>query len=209
MQLNVKEKQLLVARYHAGESVAEICADTGIARSTFYTWIKPYTVTVTETGFMVSPQEFTKMKQKLHKLEQKVEILQKVDCTVSSPLQDKLRELAKLHGQYSVHTLCEALCVPRGTFYNHIFRRKEVTAYDKRRIEMEEHIRSVFDESQQRFCAHKIAVVLAERGIRTSSGYVAELMREMGLQSVSVSSKQDHEKREQMDKRQNVLQRQF
>lgn len=36
----------------------------------------------------------------------------------------------------------------RGTFYNHIFRRKEVTAYDKRRAEMKEHIKTVFDESQ-------------------------------------------------------------
>jgi len=125
------------------------------------------------------------------------------------PLQDKLLELANLHGQYSVHALCEALCVSRGTFYNHIYRRKEVTAYDKRRIEIKEHIRFLFDESQQRFGAHKIAVLLAEQGIRTSPRYVAELMREMGLQSVSVSSKRDHKKREQMDKRQNVLQRQF
>ena len=76
------------------------------------------------------------MKQKLQKLEQKLEILQKVDCTATAPLQDKLNELTKLYSQYSVHALCEALCVSRGTFYNHIFRRKDVTAYDKRRVEM-------------------------------------------------------------------------
>lgn len=38
MRLSTEEKQMLVAPYHAGESAAEICADTGIARSTFYTW---------------------------------------------------------------------------------------------------------------------------------------------------------------------------
>lgn len=42
MRLSTEEKQSLVSRYHTGESVAEICADTGIARSTFYSWIKPY-----------------------------------------------------------------------------------------------------------------------------------------------------------------------
>ena len=119
-------------------------------------------------------------------MEQKIEILQRVNCTVSAPLQEKLQELAKLHGQYSVHALCEALCVSRGTFYNHIFRRKEVTAYDKRRVEMKEHIQATFDESPQRFGANKIAAVLADRGVRTSPKYVAELMREMGLQSVSI-----------------------
>lgn len=149
------------------------------------------------------------MKQKLQKLEQKLEILQKVNCTASAPLQEKLQELAKLYGQYSVHALCEALCVSRGTFYNHIFRRKDVTAYDKRREEMKEHIQKAFDESRQRFGANKIAVVLAEQGIHTSPKYVAELMREMGLQSVSIYSKRDYQKSVRMEKRQNVLQRQF
>ena len=112
-------------------------------------------------------------------------------------------------GQYSVHALCEALCVSRGTFYNHIFRRKEVTAYDKRRAEMKEHIQAAFDESQQRFGANKIAAVLADRGVRTSPKYVAELMREMGLQSVSIYSKRDYQKSERLAKKQNMLQQQF
>ena len=103
MRFCVQEKQALVARYQTGESVAEICASSGIPRSTFYTWIKPYTITTTNSGYEVSQQEFIKMKQKLQKLEQKLEILQKVDCTSSAPLQDKLKELAKLYGQYSVH----------------------------------------------------------------------------------------------------------
>ena len=209
MRLSTEEKKSLVARYRAGESVAEICANAGIARSTFYTWIKPYTATKTGSGYVVSQQEFIKMRQRIQKLEQKVEILQKVDCTVSSPLQEKLQELTKLYGQYSVHALCEALCVSRGTFYNHIFRRKEVTVYDKRRAEMREHIKSVFDESHQRFGANKIAAVLSEQGICISPKYTAELMREMGLQSVTLYSKRDYQKQERLAKKQNILQRQF
>ena len=209
MRFSTEEKQSLVARYQAGESVAEICADTGIARSTFYTWIKPYTATKTGSGYVFSQQEFIKMRQQIQKLEQKVEILQKVNCTVSSPLQEKLQELTKLYGQYSVHALCEALCVSRGTFYNHIFRRKEVTVYDKRRAEMREHIKSVFDESHQRFGANKIAAVLSEQGIRISPKYTAELMREMGLWSVTLYSKRDYQKQERLAKKRNILQRQF
>lgn len=206
---STEEKSILVSRYQAGESVAEICASSGVPRSTFYTWIKPYTVSTTASGYEVSQQKFIKMKQRLEKIEQQLEILQKVNCTASAPLQEKLQELAKLYGQYSVHALCEALCVSRGTFYNHIFRRKDVTAYDKRRVEIKEHIQKAFDESQQRFGANKIAVVLAERGIHTSPKYVSELMREMGLQSVSIYSKHDYQKSVRMEKKQNILQRQF
>jgi len=100
MRTSAEEKQLLVARYMDGESVAEICADAGVARSTFYSWIKPFAVIKTDSGCAVSQQEFIKMKQKIQKLEQKVEILQKVNCTASSPLQEKLEELVKLYGQY-------------------------------------------------------------------------------------------------------------
>lgn len=209
MRLSTEEKQSLVARHHAGETVAELCADAGVARSTFYTWIKPYTTTTTDSGYAVSHQGFIKLKQKNQKLEQKVEILQKVGCIVCAPLQEKLKELAKLYGQYSVHALCEALCVSRGTFYNHIFRRKEVTIYDKRRTEMKEHIRAVFNESHQRFGANKITAVLSAQGIRISPKYTAELMREMGLQSVTLYSKRDYQKRERLSKKQNILQRQF
>ncbi|MCI9544589.1 helix-turn-helix domain-containing protein [Acutalibacter muris] len=35
MRMNTEEKKL-IARYHAGESIAEICAETGVARATFY-----------------------------------------------------------------------------------------------------------------------------------------------------------------------------
>lgn len=209
MRLSTEEKQSLVARYHDGESVMEICADAGVARSTFYTWIKPYTMTTTDSGHGVSQQEFIKKKQRIQKLEQKVEILQKAGCTASAPLQEKLQELTKLYGQYSVHALCEALCVSRGTFYNHIFRRKEVTAYNKRRAEMKEHIKVAFDESNQRFGANKIAAVLSAQGISTSPKYVRELMQEMGLQSITQYSKRDYLKEKRLAKKQNVLQRQF
>ena len=54
MRISTEAKQSLVARYRAGESVVEICADSGVPRSTFYTWINPYTVTTTDSGHAVS-----------------------------------------------------------------------------------------------------------------------------------------------------------
>ena len=54
MRLGPGEKQSLVSRYYAGNSAAEICADTGITGSTFYAWIKPYTTTTIDFGYVVS-----------------------------------------------------------------------------------------------------------------------------------------------------------
>lgn len=36
MRMNTEEKKKLIARYHTGESIAEICAETRVARATFY-----------------------------------------------------------------------------------------------------------------------------------------------------------------------------
>lgn len=211
MKISFEEKQALVLQYEQGESVRSICARTGIARSTFYTWIRSYT-TVIKNGnetTRVTLREVENLKRKVKMLEERLKIFQKVNCSVSAPLQDRLREMEKLYGQYSVHALCDALCVARGTFYNHIFRRKEVTAYDKRKEEVKEAVRQVFDESHQRFGATKIASVLKERGICASYKYVAELMREMGLKSVSTFSKKQYQWLENIQETKNILQRKF
>jgi hypothetical protein len=58
------------------------------------------------------------------------------------------------------------------------------SCYQFRRIELGEHIKQVFDESNQIYGAKKIKVVLGERGIATSDKMVGELMQEMNLQSI-------------------------
>lgn len=54
MRATAEEKRALVARYQAGESVAEICSETGVARSTFYTWLKPYQTVQTKSGYTIT-----------------------------------------------------------------------------------------------------------------------------------------------------------
>ena len=148
-------KFALVERYYNGESVASICLSTDVARSTFYSWLKPYQTTYTDTGHAVSAFEFVKMKRRSEKLEQMIEVLQKVNCTHLSPLKDKLNELSLLHGQYSVDVLCEALNFSRRTFYNHTFRNKrDNNSYQIRRTHLSEEIKK-YMTTAIRFLAQK------------------------------------------------------
>ena len=57
---------------------------------------------------------------------------------------------------------------------------------------MREQIQSVFEENRQQFGSNKIANVLSERGIKTAPEYVAELMREMGIQSLVINYKKSN-----------------
>lgn len=117
-QLTQKEKDLIITQHEAGVSVSKLCKTHNISRITFYNWLK----TVDKT---VKPQDNYKLNQKLTKNKQIIEVLQTVNCTINSPLKEKLYELEKLHDKYSVYVLCEALNVSRGTYYNHILRNKK------------------------------------------------------------------------------------
>ncbi len=190
MKYTTEQKREFVLRYQNGESVSNICTQTGIARSTLYSWLKPYQTTLTDTGMIVTPKEFAALKKRVEKLEGIIQVLKSVDCTVSAPLQDKLKALEALYGQFSVHTLCDALEVPRGTFYNHMLRnKKENKSYQFRRTKLSEQIHQIYDESRQIYGAKKISVVLKSRGVAVSDKMVSELMQEMNLTSIRTDSK--------------------
>lgn len=118
-----------------------------------------------------------------------------MDCLPSAPLQDKLMAVEQLYGQYSVHQLCEALDIARGTFYNHILRNKrDNTWYAKRREELRVKIQEIYDHSHQIFGAQKIAAVMKSNGEHVSAEMVRKLMQEMGLKSIRQGAKALYEK---------------
>ena len=210
MKYDNKLKEKLVERYYNGESATNICFENNIPKSTFYTWLKPYKTNCTKTGYEVSANEFIKMKQQLKKQKQIIEVLKSVDCTMNATLKEKLYALEKLYGQYSVHVLCEALEVSRGTFYNHILRnKKKNNSYQSRRDELSRKIKEIYDESKQIFGAKKIKAVLSDRGIKTSDKMVSELMQEMNLTSIRTNSKKIHMQRNNTEKKKDLLSMNF
>ena len=69
-------------------------------------------------------------------------------------------------------------------------------------------IKQVFDDSDQRFGAEKIRVVLAAGGIRVSKKRITAIMQELGLYSIRVDAKKQFKKKQQRVK-QNLLKREF
>ena len=111
-------KYNVLKQYQEGTPIPLIIQNTNIPRSTIYHWIKNPPLSKKEE----TAKTIRILENKIKRLEGIIEILKKVNCTASAPLQERLYALESLQGQYSVHMLCEALDVSRGTFYNHIFR---------------------------------------------------------------------------------------
>ncbi len=201
-----EQKQSVISQYSNGLPVAAIVSDTGIPRSTIYAWIKSEQENAKKKG--MSLQNYRRLERKVTKLEGMVKILQTASCLASAPLDMKLNAIEELYGQYSVHMLCDALKVSRGTFYNHILRNKrDNTWYAKRREENRVHIQRIYDDSNQIFGAAKIAAVMKEEGHRISVEMVRQLMRDMGLISIRQDSKDLYDKEKRRGK--NYLNQQF
>ena len=132
MKYTDEQKHDAINRYANGESVLNIVSDSQIPRSTIYSWIKENQNNNSSKKKEVNLRNFRAFEKKVARLEGIIEILQNINCAANSPLDIKLAVLEELYGQYSVHMIYDALKVPRGTLYNHIFRNKrDNTWYSK------------------------------------------------------------------------------
>lgn len=128
-----------------------------------------------------------------------MEIIRLSGYITKVPTQEKLATLEELYNSsensYSVHELCEALDVPRGTFYNHIFRRADKSYYETEHAQLALKVKQIFDDSEQRYGAEKIRTVLAANGICIGKSRIAAIMQELGLHSVRTDAKKLHKRK--------------
>lgn len=201
----------MICRYEKDEPIKALSEELHIALSTLYHWRKEY-CSIQAPHRTYTPAEFDAISRRLQKLEHEMEIIRLSGYLASVPLQKKLATLEKLYNRpdnpYSVHELCDALGVARGTFYNHIFRRADHTKYEDELAQLMLKVRQVFDDSEQRYGAEKIRTVLAQSGTKVSKKRVTAIMRELGLCSVRVDSKKLFKKRQQRAK-EKLLKREF
>lgn len=198
--------------YKRGLSVQELMEKYQIPRSTLYYWFKKYKDLPKNNpnDFIYFKRNYRNIKNNQIKLTHICEILQKVNCTASAPLKTRLYELEKLYGEYSVHELCSALNVSRGTFYNHMFRnKKEDTLYLQRKLELCNMIRTIYDENHGIYGAEKIFSIIKSKNYRTSLKKVKKLMHEMQLKSIRAGVKKEFMKEQRTNKKKNLLQNDF
>lgn len=189
MQYSKSFKKQVLDLCRNGTSLSAVASQCGVARSTIYRWLKEENFVETSEQ-VYSPSDIRAMERKVAKLEKIVAILKTVPCTIHAPLKDRLDALEQLHSEYDVHTLCEALGVSRGTYYNHIWRNKRDNVwYKKREEEYRILIHNVFYEFDQVLGANKIHAILQQRGHSVTQKYVARIMRDLGLSSIRTDSK--------------------
>jgi len=176
-------KDEVVKYYQTNHTIAETIQKYGIAESTLFEWCKRYN-NQHYLSTSTSPRLKNWRQKELHlsKIEQKLEVLGKCSCGVNASIDEKMAAIAALEGQYSIHVLCEALNLPRGTYYNRKRKANSKTSYEKSDEEIKPLIKKIFYDSKERFGRKPIHHKLSEIGYRVSEKRVARLMQEMGLE---------------------------
>lgn len=197
-------KQNVMNDYQNGVPIQKISQINSVAISTIYRWLKGYEKEVP------APHYSALLRKKEH-LEHVLEVICLSGLIDEAPLRRRLDILETLHAQhekYNVHELCEALNIARGTFYNHIFRRADRSKYEKEQAQLMLQVQQIFDDSQQRFGAEKIRIILGENGIHVGKKRIRGIMQEFGLESIRENAKKDYKKRQEYQ-RKNLLEQNF
>lgn len=199
-------KSQVVLAIQKGIPILDASQRYHVAQSTLYRWIRD-----AELANGSPNLNYTTLQQKRQRLEHILQIIRLSSIIEEVPLQKRLTILARLHKQfeqYSVHELCEALNISRGTFYNHIFRKADRTKYLEEQQALMLQVQQVFDDSKQRYGAEKIRVALAENGVKVGKKRIRAIMQELGLESIRENAKRNYKKLQEYQKR-NLLNQNF
>lgn len=201
-------KARIVLSYLGGKTISELASENKISRSTIYIWIKE---AQTEEDTKVNPvnlRTFHDLKVKCYRLETIIEILKSAPCCTSAPLKERLEAIQEMSTTYNVNTLCDALNVAKGTYYNHIKRnKKENTLHAQKIKELTPIIEEIYHSSKQTYGAARVHAVLKERGYQVSEATVAKVMQKNGWFSVRGGAKKLHEASK--TRKENILNQEF
>jgi len=201
-----QDKEKVIKQHESGVSITSIHNSTGIARSTLYSWINEPRSDTTDKP--LNRGDYNKLKMHCEKLENMIQILKTCGCSVDAPLSQRYEVIKDISSVYSITTLCNALNVPKGSYYNHILRNKNEDTLAARRIkELTPIVEEIYNESKQIFGSGKIAAIMNDRGYKTTEKTVAKIMHENGWFSIKSSSKTIY--LQNKERRENILNQQF
>ena len=201
-----EEKANIIKQYESGVSITSIHKSTGVARSTLYNWVNEFRPRAGDKP--LNRGDYNKLKSHCEKLENIICILKTCGCSVDAPLRQRYEVIKDLSSAYSITTLCNALNVPKGSYYNHILRNKNDDSLAAQRIRaLTPVVEEIYNESKQIFGAGKIAAIMNERGYKTTEKTVAKIMHQNGWFSIKSSSKTIY--LQNRERKENILNQQF
>lgn len=187
--------------------MSKIHAETGISRSTIYSWIESQKGPFTKAE-KINLRDYRELVTKCERQQKIIQILKDSPCTASSPLRERYNVIKSFKDTYSETLLCDALNVSKGSYFNHIFRNKnDASQYALKVEEMTPIIEQIYHESNQIYGPGKVHAILKDRGYTISINVVSRIMHQNGLFAIRASSKTLYE--QEQKRKENIVKQNF
>lgn len=173
-----EDKERILAQEAIGKSIARICRENGITRTSFYEW-KVCKKTPRLEGLTAA--DIRSLKKSHERMSLENQILAAATCSKTASLEDRKTAAAELARVFPLKTVCRVLNVSTSAIH---YRRDYKPAKTKVQLENEKLvplIKDVFDKSHQTYGSMKIKHILEGLGYHISRARVADLMEENHL----------------------------
>lgn len=173
--------QQIVKEYFECRSPKLIRKKYGIVKSTLYNWVRERRIVKRPEARSMTAMQIYAMERKMKTLQEENQIFKECGCSPEDSVDKKMAAIERLKGRYSIHALCRALRLAKGTYYNRTLRRVPKTVFEQTNDTLRPLIAQFFEENKSRFGAEKIRIKLLECGKKVSKKHISALMKEMGL----------------------------
>lgn len=178
---NTKIKKQVIRDFKNGLSTNDLISKYGFSKSTINEWIRPVRLNIEHVNYKKLTSKYSKLLKEFEVTKLELEIYKNLNCLPSSSRLDKMNAIERFYKIYPVRTMCRVLDVNVGTFYNHMNRRVKVHENEKIDNKLRPLVLEVFNKSEKRFGARRIAQILRKDGHVVSEKRVSSLMKELNI----------------------------
>ena len=171
----------IIEEFSSGKKPTDLSRKYGVAKSSIYRWVNTRTERDVKAITHLSQRDFHLMLVELERLRTDLEVYRACRCSRFSPQQEKYEEIERLKDRFNVHALCRVLEVNRSSFYHYLFRSPTKTQIEIDDAFFAPKIKSIFEQSKERFGSRKIQAILRREGLVISMRRINRLMEEMNL----------------------------
>lgn len=202
-------KKAAIKMNDCGERVAEIVKKLNVPKTTIYRWISDYEKEKSNHNQTVNMKMYRELERKYLRQKKIIQILQSSPCLVNSSLDMKIETIDKMDSdEFTINTLCEALCVSKATYYNRKLRGKHgYTEAMRKRDEIKPKIKELYDNSNQIYGPAKIHALLKSEGYKVSLNVITSIMHDNKWFSIRTGAKTLHELN--LSRKENILKQKF
>jgi putative transposase len=178
---NTKIKKQVIRDFKNGLSTNDLISKYGFSKSTINEWVRPVRLNIEHLNYKKLTSKYSKLLKNHEETKLELEIYKNLNCLPSSSRLDKMNAIEKFYKIYPARTMCRVLDINVGTFYNHMNRRVKVHENEKIDNKLRPLVLEVFNKSEKRFGARRIAQILRKDGHVVSEKRVSSLMKELNI----------------------------